>query len=43
MSDVNGTINSAATTALGAVNTGTIVSGVDSAVQGIVGTSGSTN
>jgi hypothetical protein len=31
---------SAATTALGAVNTGTITSGVNAAVQGIVGTSG---
>jgi len=37
---VNGTVGELSTTALGAVNTGTIVSGVDSAVQGIVGTSG---
>lgn len=37
---VNGSIGSASTTALGAVNTGNIVSGVDAAVQGIVGMSG---
>ena len=42
MVEVNGTIGNLSTTALGAVNTGTIVSGVDSAVQGIVGMSGST-
>jgi hypothetical protein len=40
MVEVNGTIGNLSTTALGAVNTGTIVSGVDSAVQGIVGMSG---
>jgi hypothetical protein len=40
MSQVNGTIGNLSTTALGAVNTGTIVSGVDAAVQGIVGMSG---
>lgn len=41
MTEVNGTIGGLSTTALGAVNTGTIVSGIDSTVQGIVGTSGS--
>lgn len=40
MNDVNGVLASASTTALGAVNTGTIVSGVNAAVQGITGTSG---
>jgi hypothetical protein len=34
---MNGSIGSASTTTLGAVNTGTIVSGVDAAVHGIVG------
>lgn len=44
MDNVNGVLASASTTALGAVNTGTITSGVNAAVQGIVGTSGtSTN
>ncbi|SDF24450.1 hypothetical protein SAMN04488117_10387 [Celeribacter baekdonensis] len=42
MNNVNGVLASASTTALGAVNTGTITSGVNAAVQGIVGTSGST-
>lgn len=37
---VNGSIGSASTTALGAVNTGAITSGVNAAVQGIVGMSG---
>lgn len=37
---VNGSIGSVNTTALGAVSTGNIVSGVDAAVQGIVGMSG---
>ena len=41
MDNVNGVLASASTTALGAVNTGTITSGVNAAVQGIVGTSGS--
>jgi hypothetical protein len=40
MNNVNGALESASTTALGAVNTGTITSGVNAAVQGIVGTSG---
>lgn len=40
MITVNGSIGSASTTALGAVNTGKIVSGIDAAVQGIVGMSG---
>jgi hypothetical protein len=40
MNNVNGVLASASTTALGAVNTGTITSGVNAAVQGIVGTSG---
>ena len=40
MTEVNGTIGALSTTALGAVNTGVIISGVDSAVQGIIGTSG---
>lgn len=40
---VNGSIGNLSTTALGAVNTGTIVSGVDAAVQGIVGMSGQTS
>lgn len=40
LNQVNGSIGSISTTALGAVNTGTIVSGVDAAVQGIVGMSG---
>jgi hypothetical protein len=40
MITVNGAIGSASTTALGAVNTGNIMSGVDAAVQGIVGMSG---
>lgn len=42
IAEVNGTIGNLSTTALGAVNTGTIVSGVDAAVQGIVGMSGQT-
>ena len=37
---VNGSIGNLSTTALGAVNTGTITSGVNAAVQGIVGMSG---
>ena len=40
LNQVNGSIGNISTTALGAVNTGTIVSGVDAAVQGIVGMSG---
>lgn len=40
LNQVNGSIGNLSTTALGAVNTGTIVSGVDAAVQGIVGMSG---
>ncbi|MDE4061909.1 hypothetical protein [Phaeobacter gallaeciensis] len=40
MSQVNGSIGILSTTALGAVNTGNIVSGVDAAVQGIVGMNG---
>ena len=40
LDQVNGSIGNLSTTALGAVNTGTIVSGVDAAVQGIVGMSG---
>ncbi|MDE4061911.1 hypothetical protein [Phaeobacter gallaeciensis] len=40
---VNGSIGSASTTALGAVNTGTITSGVNAAVQGIVGMTGQTS
>lgn len=43
MDNVNGALESASTTALGAVNTGTIVSGVNAAVQGITGTSGQAN
>jgi hypothetical protein len=43
MNNVNGAMLSASTTALGAVNTGIITSGVNAAVQGIVGTSGQTN
>ncbi len=39
MNEVNGSIGNLSTTALGAVNTGTIVSGVDAAVAGIVGSS----
>ncbi|MDE4155566.1 hypothetical protein PXK05_21190 [Phaeobacter gallaeciensis] len=37
---VNGSVGDISTTALGAVNTGTITSGVNAAVQGIVGMSG---
>lgn len=37
---VNGSIGDMSTTALGAVNTGKIISGVNSAVQGIVGIAG---
>lgn len=37
MTQVNGTVGDLSTTALGAVNTGTIVSGVNAAVAGIVG------
>ena len=40
MMAVNGSVGNLSTTALGAVNTGTIVSGVDAAVAGIVGTAG---
>lgn len=40
MSQVNGTVGDLSTTALGAVNTGTITSGVNAAVTGIIGTSG---
>jgi hypothetical protein len=43
MNNVNGSVTSASTTALGAVNTGVITSGVNAAVQGIVGTSGQAN
>ena len=39
IAEVNGSIGNLSTTALGAVNTGTIVSGVDAAVAGIVGSS----
>ncbi|WP_439150769.1 hypothetical protein [Sulfitobacter sp.] len=39
-SAVNGSIGNLSTTALGAVNTCTIISGVDAAVAGIVGTAG---
>jgi len=42
MDEVNAKTANLSTTALGAVNTGTITSGVNAAVQGIVGTSGST-
>lgn len=42
MAQVNGTIGDLSTTALGAVNTGTIVSGVNATVAGIVGMSGQT-
>jgi len=37
---VDGSIGNLSTTALGAVNTGTITSGVNAAVQGLVGRSG---
>lgn len=40
LNQVNGSVGGISTTALGAVNTGTIVSGVHAAVQGIVGMSG---
>lgn len=40
MDEVNGTVGNLSTTALGAVNTGTITSGVNAAVNGIIGTSG---
>ncbi len=40
MSAMNGSIASVSTTALGAVNTGTITLGVNAAVEGIVGMSG---
>lgn len=40
MEEVNGTVGDLSTTALGAVNTGTITSGVNAAVTGIIGTSG---
>lgn len=40
MNQVNGTVGDLSTTALGAVNTGTITSGVNAAVTGIIGTSG---
>jgi len=42
MDEVNAKTANLSTTALGAVNTGTITSGVNAAVQGIVGSSGST-
>ena len=37
LTQVNGTVGDLSTTALGAVNTGTIVSGVNAAVAGNVG------
>jgi hypothetical protein len=40
MREVNGTIGDLSTTALGAVNTGTIQSGVDATINGIIGNSG---
>jgi hypothetical protein len=40
IAEVNGSVGNLSTTALGAVNTGTITSGVDAAVAGIVGMSG---
>jgi hypothetical protein len=40
LTGVNSTVGTLSTTTLGAVNTGTITSGVNAAVQGIVGTSG---
>jgi hypothetical protein len=40
MNEVNGTVGNLSTTALGAVNTGAITSGVNAAVTGIIGTSG---
>jgi len=40
MTEVNGTVGDLSTTALGAVNTGKITSGVNAAVTGIIGTSG---
>lgn len=40
MNEVNGTVGDLSTTALGAVNTGTIKSGVDAAIMGIIGNSG---
>jgi hypothetical protein len=40
MVTVNGSIGDLSTTALSAVNTGTVTSGVNAAVQGIVGMSG---
>jgi hypothetical protein len=40
MMAVNGSVGNLSTTALGAVNTGTITSGVNAAVQGIVRMSG---
>ena len=39
MLEVNGSIGNLSTTALGAVNTGTILSGVNAAVTGITGAS----
>jgi hypothetical protein len=39
MNEVNGTIGALSTTALGAVNTGTIVSGIDGVITGITGSS----
>jgi len=39
MMEVNGSIGNLSTTALGAVNTGTIISGVNAAVTGITGAS----
>lgn len=40
MREINGTVGNLSTTALGAVNTGTIQSGVDATVTGIIGTNG---
>jgi hypothetical protein len=40
MREVNGTVGNLSTTALGAVNTGTITSGVDATINGIIGNSG---
>ena len=42
LASVNGSIGDLSTTALGAVNTGTITSGVNATVQGIIGMSGQT-
>jgi len=40
MRAVNGTVDDLSTTALGAVNSGTIQSGVDATIIGIIGSSG---